>query len=83
MYPQVVHVDLEPSFCNHIGENMVHECLECGRGVAEPEEHYSGFKEAKRSDECCFPLVVLSDANVVVSPLLCLARVGTNVDSRG
>ena len=68
MYPQVVHVDLEPSFGDHVGENMVHEHLKSRRGVAEPKEHYSRFKEAKRSDERCFPLVFLSDANVVISP---------------
>ena len=68
MDPQVIHVDLEPSFGNHIGKNMVHECLKSGRGVAEPKEHYSGFVEAERGDECCFPLVFLLDANVVITP---------------
>ena len=68
MYSQVVHIDLEPSFRDHIGENMVHERLKSRRGVTKPEEHYSGLKEAERSDECCFPLVFLPDANVVVSP---------------
>ena len=68
MYPQVVHIDLEPSFGNHIGKNMIHECLKSRRGVAEPKEHYSWFKEAKRSDECHFPLVFLPNANVVIAP---------------
>ena len=69
MYSQVVHIDLEPSFCDHIGENMVHERLKSRRGVTEPKEHYGGFKEAERSDERCFPLVFLLDANVVVAPM--------------
>ena len=68
MYPQVIHVDLEPSFSDHVSENMIHEHLKSRRGIAEPEEHYGGLKEAKRSDEHCFPLVFLLDANVVVSP---------------
>ena len=68
MYPQVVHIDLEPSFGDHIGENMIHEHLKSRRGIAEPKEHYSGFKEAEGSDECCFPLVFLPDANVVITP---------------
>ena len=68
MYPQVVHINLEPSFGDHVSENMIHECLKSRRGVAEPEEHYSGFKEAERSDEHCFPLVLLPDANVVITP---------------
>ena len=68
MYPQVVHIDLEPSFGNHIGENMIHECLKRRRSVAEPKKHDSGFKEAERGDERCFPLVFLPDANVVITP---------------
>ena len=68
MYSQVVHIDLEPSLGDHVGENMIHECLKSWRGVAEPKEHHSGFKEAERSDEHCFPLVFLLDANVVVTP---------------
>ena len=47
---------------------MIHEHLKSRRGVAEPKKHYSGFKEAKRGDECCLPLVFLSNANVVITP---------------
>ena len=68
VYPQVVHIDLEPSFGDHIGENVVHERLESGRGVAEPKKHYGGFKETKRGDECHFPLIFLSDADIVITP---------------
>ena len=68
MYPQVIHIDLVPHFGNHISENMIHECLKSGRSVTEPKKHYGGFKEAKRGDERCFPLIFLPDANVVVTP---------------
>ena len=68
MYPQVIHIDLEPSFGDHIGENMIHERLKSRRSVTEPKEHYSGFKEAERSDERCFPLVFFPDANVIITP---------------
>ena len=47
---------------------MVHECLEHGGCIAESEEHDSGFKEFHRSDESSFPLVLFSNADVVVSP---------------
>ena len=66
MYPQVVHVDLEPSLGDHVGEDVVHECLEGRRGIAEAKEHHGGFVESKRGDECCLPLVFLPDVNVVV-----------------
>ena len=47
---------------------MIHKCLKSRRGITEPKEHYSGFKEAERCDECCFSLVFLLDANVVIAP---------------
>ena len=68
MYPQVVHIDFEPSFGDHVSKDMIHECLKSRRGIAESKEHYSGFKEADRSDERCFPLVFLPDANVIITP---------------
>ena len=68
MYSQVIHIDLEPSFSNHIGKNMIHERLKSRRSVTEPREHYSRFKEAERGDERRFPLVFLPDANVVIAP---------------
>ena len=69
MYPQVVHIHLEPSLGDHVCEDMIHECLKSQRSITEAKEHYSGFKEAERSDECCFPLVFLLNANVVITPL--------------
>ena len=69
MYPQVVHIDLGPPFGDHIGENVVHERLKSRRGVAKPKKHDSGFKETKRGDERCFPLIFLSDADIVITPL--------------
>ena len=48
---------------------MVHECLESQWGIAETEKHDCGFIKAEESDECGFPLIFLSNANVVVTPL--------------
>ena len=36
---EIVHVDDEPSLSNHVPKRVVHELLECGRGVAEAKEH--------------------------------------------
>ena len=69
MYPQVVHIDLEPSLGNHVSEDVIHEHLKSRRSITEAKEHYRGFKEAERSDECHFPLVFLPNANVVITPL--------------
>ena len=68
MYPQVIHIDLEPSLGDHVNKDMIHEHLKSRRSVTKAKEHDGGFKEAERSDECCFPLVFLLNANVVITP---------------
>ena len=41
---EVIHIDDEPSFSNHIAERVVHELLEGSGRDGKPEEHDSGFK---------------------------------------
>ena len=65
---EVVHVDDEPSFSDHVAKRVIHEALEGGGGVGKPEEHHSGFEEAFVGDEGCFPLVTVFDLYVVVPP---------------
>ena len=65
---QVIHIDLEQFFGEHICENIVHECLEGGWGIAEAEEHDHGFKKSHWGDEGGFPLVLFSKVDVVVAP---------------
>ena len=43
-YEKVIHVDDQPSFGNHVLEEVIHEMLEHGRRVVEAEEHDGGFK---------------------------------------
>ena len=68
MDAEVIHIDFKPAFCNHVSENVVHECLKCRQGIAKSEEHDGGFKESKGSDKCSFPLIHLSNSDVVVPP---------------
>ena len=65
---EVIHVDNEPSFGDHIVEGVIHESLERGRGVGEAEEHDSGFEEPLMGDEGGFLLVSVLDTDIVVSP---------------
>ena len=65
---EVIHVNDKPSFGNHVSERVIHESLEGGGGVAQAEEHYGGFEQSFVGDKGCFPLVSISDADVVVSP---------------
>ena len=65
---EVIHVDLQPFFPEHVGEDMVHKCLECGGCIAESEEHDGGFEESHGSDESSFPLVFFLNTDVVVFP---------------
>jgi len=65
---EVVHIDNEPTFCDHISKGVVHKSLESGRGVGEAKEHDGWFEEAFMSDEGGFPLMSVFDADVVVAP---------------
>ena len=64
----IIHVNFEPFLREHVCKDVIHECLECGGSIAESKEHDSGFKESHGGDEGRFPLVLFSDANVVISP---------------
>ena len=68
MYPQIVHINLEPSFSDHVVKDMIHERLKGWRGITEAKEHDGRFEETKRGDERCLPLVFLPNANVVITP---------------
>ena len=65
---KIIHIDFEPSFCDHISKYVVHKCLESGWCITKAEEHNSGFEKAKGSDEGCLPLVRLADTDVVIPP---------------
>ena len=65
---KIIHIDLEPPFCDHVSKYMVHECLEGGWRITKAKEHNCGFEKAKGGDEGCLPLVRLADTNVVIPP---------------
>ena len=41
---EVIHVDDEPSFSDHVVEGVVHESLEDSGRVGESKEHNCGFE---------------------------------------
>ena len=65
---EIIHVDNEPSFGNHVPEGVIHKTLECGRGVGESKEHHCGFEEPSVGDEGGLPLVSVLDPYVIVPP---------------
>ena len=65
---EIIHIDNEPSFSNHVAEGVIHEPLKGRGGVGESEEHHGGFEESFVGDESCFPLVTIFDPYVVVPP---------------
>ena len=66
---EVIHVDNEPSFGDHIAEGVIHESLEGCGGIGESEEHHRGFEKSFVSDEGRLPLVAILDSHVVVPPV--------------
>ena len=69
MDAQVIHVDFEPLFSCHIGEDVVHKCLKSQWDITETKEYDSGLEAAEGSDECGLPLIFLLNVDVIVSPL--------------
>ena len=67
-YEEVIHVDDEPSFSNHVSKGVIHKALECGGGVVETKEHNGGFKQSFVDNEGCLPLMSILDVDIVVSP---------------
>ena len=65
---QIVHVNLEPLLCDHVSEDMIHKHLKHQWGIVETKKHDGGFKETKGGDECGFPLILFTNANIVISP---------------
>ena len=65
---EVIHVNNEPSFGDHIMEGVIYKVLEGGRGVGETEEDYSWFEEPFMSDERSFPLMSIFDSDIVIPP---------------
>ena len=70
MNSQIIHIDFEPFFYDHIRKDIVHECLEHWWGITETKEHDSGLKKVEGGNEHGLPLVFLPNVNVIVSPLL-------------
>ena len=66
---EIIHVDDEPSFCNHVMKGIIHEVLEGGRGISETEEHHGWFEESFMGDESSFPLMSILDSDIIISPL--------------
>ena len=66
---EVVHIDDEPSFSDHVSKRVIHEPLKCSWRVAEAKECDHWFEESFVGDEGCFPLVSILDTNIVI-PLM-------------
>ena len=64
----VVHINFQPFFCYHVGEDVVHKGLKCRWCVAKPEEHHCWFEESKGSNKGGFPLVFFTNTDVVIAP---------------
>ena len=65
---EVIHINDEPSFCDHVLKRIGHELLK-GRGrIGHSKEHDSGFIESTVGDEGSLPLVPFLDTNIVVPP---------------
>ena len=64
---EVIHIDDEPSFGNHVLEGVIYEPLKGGRGVAKSKEHDGWLEKPFMSNEGGLPLVSIFDVDIVIS----------------
>ena len=64
----VVHINFQSLFSYHVSEDVVHKGLECRRCIAKPKEHHCWFEKSQGCDKGGFPLVFLTNADVVIAP---------------
>src|ERR1700743_896763 len=64
----IIEVDHDISGQDKVLENVVHHGLEgCGR-VGKPKVHHQRFEKSTVGTECSFPLIALTDADIVEPP---------------
>ena len=63
---EIIHIDDKPPFSDHVSEQVIHELLECSRGIKKAKEHDGRFKESFVYDKSHLPLVAIFDADIVV-----------------
>jgi hypothetical protein len=64
----ITEIDCHFSFSNQICKDSIHQCLECGGRVGEPEEHDTRFKKTLISDKGCLPFIAFFDLDIVIAP---------------
>ncbi len=64
----IVEVDNEVILVDEVLEDMSHERLKGGQGIAKAKSHDEGFKEAKVALKGGFPFVAGLDMDVVITP---------------
>ena len=64
----VVHINFQPLFSYHVGEDVVHKGLECRWCIAKPKEYHCMSEKSQGCDEGGFPLVFLTNVDVVIAP---------------
>lgn len=69
MNSEVIHIDFEPVFCNHISKNVIREGLEGGRSIAKVTEYDCGFEESEKNNKSHFLLVQFLNLNIIISPV--------------
>ncbi|KAG6867559.1 hypothetical protein C0993_001205, partial [Termitomyces sp. T159_Od127] len=65
----VVEVYAHYSLCNEVLEDVIYHCLEGGQAIGESKEHNKRFKQSLVGLEGSFPLILLLNVHVVVTPL--------------
>src|ERR1700761_9355090 len=67
-YQDVIQIHHNHSFGDQVIEDVVHHGLECGRAIAQSEEHDQRLEKSVIGLERCLPLVPLFHPDIVKPP---------------
>jgi hypothetical protein len=64
----VIEIDCYFPFSNQICEYSIHQRLECGVQIGEPEEHDVGFEKTFIGDKGCLSFIAFFNLDIMIAP---------------
>ena len=69
MYQDIIHVNGDVALVDEFSKYEIHHGLEGGQHIHETKEHDHGFKKAPVGLEGCFPLITITNSDIIITPM--------------
>src|ERR1700733_4120431 len=64
----IVEVHIYDAFSNQVLEDVIHHCLEGGRGIGQSKKHHQWLEKSTIHMKGCLPLITFFHTHIIVSP---------------